>query len=86
MMVVSKREHKTGLKMLFLSVAYLIFCCVIFFFLANVLIDLIFDGRVSLNGDVLKDILTVSIIVGTAGGLGSWIFAKIDESKSRKST
>jgi hypothetical protein len=53
--------------------------------MASVVIDLIFDSKVNLTRKVIIDILVVSTISGTAGGLGSWIFAKIDERKARKS-
>jgi hypothetical protein len=56
-----------------------------FFFVASIVIDLIFDGKVNLTREVIIDIIVVSTIAGTAGGLGSWIFAKIDERKARKS-
>jgi hypothetical protein len=56
-----------------------------FFFIASVAIDLIFDGKVNLTREVITDIIVVSIIAGTAGGLGSWLFAKLDERKARKS-
>ncbi|WP_370919243.1 hypothetical protein [Enterobacter asburiae] len=54
--------------------------------LFSVVIDLIFDGKVNLTREVIIDIIVVSVITGTAGGLGSWIFAKIDERKARKSS
>lgn len=84
-MLINKKRPSITLKLLFLSVIYLIACCFIFFFIANATIDLIFDGRVSLTQEVIIDIIMVSIIAGTAGGLGSWLFAKIDERKARKS-
>ncbi|WP_241622803.1 hypothetical protein [Rosenbergiella australiborealis] len=71
--------------LLFLSVVYLFICCLIFFFLSSVVIDFIFDGRVNLSREVIIDIIVVSAIGGTAGGLGSWIFAKIDERETSKS-
>ncbi|MES4611336.1 MAG: hypothetical protein ACTH8P_01935 [Ewingella sp.] len=83
-MLINKKKN-INLKILFLSVVYLIFCCFIFFFMASVVIDLIFDSKVNLTRKVIIDILVVSTISGTAGGLGSWIFAKIDERKARKS-
>jgi hypothetical protein len=42
------------------------------------------DGRVSLTRETIIDIIVVSNIAGTAG-VGSWLFAKIDERKARKS-
>lgn len=85
MMLKNKKHRNINLRLLFLSVIYLIVCCFIFFFIASVVIDLIFDGKVNLTREVIIDIIVVSTIAGTAGGLGSWIFAKIDERKARKS-
>ena len=85
-MLAIKKQQKISLKILFLSVVYLVVCCFIFYSIASVVIDLIFDGKVNLTREVIIDIIVVSIITGTAGGLGSWIFAKIDERKARKSS
>ncbi|AUX71687.1 hypothetical protein [Erwinia pyrifoliae] len=82
-MLINKKNPNITLRILFLSVIYLIVCCIIFFFIANAAIDLIFDGKVNLTQEVIIEIIVVSIIAGTAGGLGSWIFAKIDERKAR---
>lgn len=84
-MLMNKKDPNITLRLLFLSVIYLIVCCIIFFFIANAVIDLIFDGKVNLTREGIIDIIVVSIIAGTAGGLGSWIFAKIDQRKARKS-
>ncbi|MDF7680576.1 hypothetical protein PT300_08210 [Enterobacteriaceae bacterium ESL0689] len=80
-----QKNKNIKLRLLFLSIAYLVFCCFILFFMASIVIDLIFDGKVNLTREVIIDIIVVSTIAGTAGGLGSWIFAKIDERKARKS-
>lgn len=84
-MLLNKKYQNITLRLLFLSVVYLVVCCFIFFFIANAVIELIFDGRVSLTRETIIDIIVVSIIAGTAGGVGSWLFAKIDERKARKS-
>lgn len=81
----NKKKPNITLKLLFLSVFYLAFCCFIFFFIANAAIDLIFDGKINLTWKVIIDITVVSVIAGGAGGAGSWIFAKIDERKARRS-
>jgi nitrate/nitrite transporter NarK len=85
-MLAIRKHQKISLKILFLSVVYLVVCCFIFFLIASVVIDLIFDGKVNLTREVIIDIIVVSIITGTAGGVGSWIFAKIDECKARKTS
>ncbi|AUV53873.1 hypothetical protein B1209_14910 [Raoultella planticola] len=84
-MLIMMKNKRITLSLLFLNVIYLIVCCFVFFFIASVAIDLIFDGKVNLTREVIKDIIVVSIIAGTAGGLGSWLFAKLDERKARKS-
>ncbi|WET39803.1 hypothetical protein [Citrobacter enshiensis] len=83
MVLMNKNNQKISLKLLFLSVIYLVACCFIFFFIASAVIDLIFDGKVNLTRDVIIDIIVVSTIAGSAGGVGSWIFAKIDERKRK---
>jgi len=85
-MLTNKKHTNISLKLLLLSIVYLVFCCLICFSMASVVIDLIFDGKVNLTREVIIDIIVASAIAGTAGGLGSWIFAKIDERKARKST
>ncbi|MDR3431690.1 MAG: hypothetical protein P4L95_07260 [Rouxiella aceris] len=84
-MMLKNKKQKINLRLLFLSIVYLVVCCFIFFFIASVVIDLIFDGKVNLTREVIIDVIVVSTIAGTAGGLGSWLFAKIDERKARKS-
>lgn len=86
MMLTNKKNKNINLRLLFLSIVYLFVCCFIFFFISSVVIDLIFDGKVHFTRKVIIDIIVVSTIAGTAGGLGSWIFAKIDERKARKSS
>jgi nitrate/nitrite transporter NarK len=82
-MMLKNKKQKINLRLLFLSIVYLVVCCFIFFFIASVGIDLIFDGKVNLTREVIIDVIVVSTIAGTAGGLGSWLFAKIDERKAR---
>lgn len=83
-MLINKGKPKISLKMLFFSVSYLVVCCFIFFFIVSIIIDLLFDGEVIFIKKATLDILVVSAIAGTAGGVGSWVFAKIDEYKARK--
>jgi O-antigen/teichoic acid export membrane protein len=82
--LINEKNKKITIRVLFLSIIYLIACCIIFFFISNAVIDLIFDGKVNLTREIIINIIVVSIISGTVGGLGSWIFAKLDERKSRK--
>lgn len=70
------------LRFLFLSVIYLVSCFFVFFFIASAVIDFIFDGKVSLTREDIIDISVISTIAGVAGGLGSWVLAKIDERKA----
>ncbi|OON33562.1 hypothetical protein BTJ39_23960 [Izhakiella australiensis] len=81
----SNCESEITLIKLFLGTIYLTICSLIFLLLAGMLIDFIFDGEISLKGEWLFNILAGSIIIGISGSLGSWIFAKIDERKTRKS-
>ncbi len=77
-MLKNKRHENINVRLLFLNVAYLVVFCFVFFFMANIVIDLIFDGKVNLTREVIIDIMVVSAIAGTTGGLGSWLLAKID--------
>jgi len=61
----------------------MIFCCLIFFSLALVLI---ISQKLNINPQDIERVIVVSIIAGTAAALRSWIFAKIDERKAHKSS
>ena len=61
----------------------MIFCCLIFFSLALVLI---ISQKLNINPQDIERVIVVSIIAGTVAALRSWIFAKIDERKAHKSS
>jgi membrane protein YqaA with SNARE-associated domain len=84
-MLINREKSQASFKMLFFSIVYLFICCFIFFLLASIAVDFFFDGKISLTKKTILDVLVVSTIAATAGGLGSWIFAKIDEHKAKKS-
>lgn len=84
-MVKSKKQPKVTLVKLFLGIIYLTICTFIFLLVSGAVIDFIFDGKISFTRKWMINIVAGSIIAGTASGLGSWIFAKIDEHKTRKS-
>lgn len=79
-----KRANKPTVGLLFLSIAYMIFCCFIFFSLALVTIKFIVSHKVIIEHAEIKHVLVASVIAGTAAALRSWVFAKIDEHKARK--
>ncbi|POE04112.1 hypothetical protein [Pectobacterium odoriferum] len=79
-----KRKNKPTVGLLFLSIAYMVFCCLIFFSLALVTVKFIVSHKVSIEHADIKHVLVASVIAGTAAALRSWIFAKIDERKARK--
>lgn len=79
-----KRKNKSTVGLLFLSIAYMIVCCLIFFSLALITVKLIINNEVSINHSDIKHILIASVIAGTAAAFRSWLFAKLDERKARK--
>ncbi len=56
-----------------------------FFSLALIAVQLIISHRIAVEQSDVKYILIASIIAGTAAAFRSWLFAKIDERKARKS-
>lgn len=79
-----KRKNSPTIGLLFLSIAYMIFCCLIFFSLALVTIKFMINHNVNIGKSDIRDVLVASVIAGTAAALRSWVFAKIDERKARK--
>lgn len=84
-MLINKKHPDINLKLLLLSIVYLIACCCVFFLIASIVIDVVSNDKVNVTREVIIDIIVVSTIAGIAGGVGAWIFAKIDERKTRKS-
>ncbi|RBO11070.1 hypothetical protein DSL62_19375 [Pantoea sp. 3_1284] len=80
-----KRKNSPTIALLFLSIAYMFFCCLIFFSLALITVKLIVSHNVHIEQSDIKKILVASTIAGIAAALRSWVFAKIDERKARKS-
>ncbi|MBN3059875.1 hypothetical protein [Pectobacterium versatile] len=80
-----ERNPKITLAKLFLGIIYLTVCTFIFLLAVGAIIDIIFNGSFSFTSKLIIDVGVGSIIAGVASGLGSWIFAKIDERKARKS-
>jgi len=79
------RRNKPTIWLLFISIVYMFFCCLIFFSLALIAVQLVISHRVDVEQADVKYILIASIIAGSATALRSWLFAKIDERKARKS-
>ncbi|MEI2628283.1 hypothetical protein [Erwinia aphidicola] len=78
-------KKKPTVALLLLSILY---GSAMFFILGIVLrliINFIYLKYISLEEQDIFKIGSMSLIAGTAGGVGSWIFAKIDERKARKS-
>ncbi|MEH2920653.1 hypothetical protein ACFFL1_17215 [Samsonia erythrinae] len=78
-------RKKTTFMHLILSILYGTIC---FFFLGIVLrlvITYMYAGNFHIGMDAIFKTLIMSGIAGVAAGSGSWIFAKIDEHKARKS-
>ncbi len=79
-----KKKNSPTLALLFLSIAYMVFCCLIFFSLALITVKLIVSHNMHIEQSEIKKILVASTIAGTAATLKSWVFAKINERKARK--
>lgn len=79
-------NSKITVVKLFLGIFYLTLCSFIFLLLAGVAIDFIFGDPIDISKEWLLNICVGSSIIGIAAGSGSWIFAKIDEHKARKSS
>lgn len=80
-----RRKNKPTVGLLFLSILYMVFCCLIFSSLALVMVELIMSHKVSFERSDIEHVVVVSVIAGTAAALRSWIFAKIDERNAQKS-
>lgn len=76
---------KPSLKMFLGSVIYYFIAFFIFIFIAKCLIKIWFDGSVVFSKKDVIDLLVISGIVGLAAGSRTWLFAKLDERKARKS-
>ena len=78
-------KNKTMLSVFLLSTIYYGLCFFAFIFLVNnVIIELLTSGHVDFSKKSLTYLSVVSLIIGLASGARIWIFAKLDERKSRK--
>jgi len=78
-------KRKPTIMLLLISILY---GSIIFFLMGIVLrliINFIYLKNFSMDEQDIFKAGVLSIIAGTAGGTGSWIFAKIDERKTSKS-
>ncbi|QCT20227.1 hypothetical protein FEM41_11485 [Jejubacter calystegiae] len=79
-----ERKNKATVGLLFLSIAYMVFCCLIFFSLALITVKFVISHEVNIKQSDIEHVLVASVIAGTAAAFRSWLFAKIDERKARK--
>lgn len=84
-MKLMKRKNKPTVGLLLLSIAYMVFCCLIFFSVALIIVKLIISHKVNIEQSDIEHVLVASVIAGTAAAFRSWLFAKLDERKARKS-
>jgi cytochrome bd-type quinol oxidase subunit 1 len=80
-----KRKNKATVGLLFLSIAYMVLCCVIFFSLTLIIVKFAISHEVNIKQSDIRHVLVVSVFAGTAAALRAWLFAKLDERKARKS-
>ncbi|WP_313572145.1 hypothetical protein [Pantoea piersonii] len=78
------RKNKPTIWLLLVSIIYMVVCCLFFFSLALIAVQLIISHRVDIEKSDIKYVLIASVIAGTAAAFRSWLFAKIDERKARK--
>lgn len=78
------RKNKPTIFLLLISIVYMIFCCLFFFSLALIVVQLVISHEISVKQSDVKYVLAASVIAGTAAAFRSWLFAKIDERKARK--
>ncbi|TCV90994.1 hypothetical protein, partial [Biostraticola tofi] len=72
-------KNKLSIWVLFLSIIYMIFCSFIFFSISLVIITLLFSNEFDIDNKDIIHVAITSLITGITTGLGSWIFAKLDE-------
>ncbi|WBV22408.1 hypothetical protein [Pantoea piersonii] len=78
------RKNKPTIWLLLVSIIYMVVCCLFFFSFALIAVQLIISHRVDIEKSDIKYVLIASVIAGTAAAFRSWLFAKINERKSRK--
>lgn len=83
-MIVNKMR-KPSLKMFLISVIYYFIAFFIFMFTAKYLIKIGYEGKIVFIKKDVTDLLVISGIVGLAAGSRTWLFAKLDDRKARKS-
>jgi len=76
--------HKFKMKKLLIIIIYCFVCFLVFILLAKGVIHFFKFGQLHFTQQYLQDSLVVSGIVGVATGVGSWVFAKIDEYNANK--
>jgi cytochrome bd-type quinol oxidase subunit 1 len=79
-----ERKNKVTVGLLFLSIAYMFSCCLIFFSFALITVKLVISHEVNIKQSDIEHVLVASAIAGIAAAFRSWLFAKIDERKTRK--
>lgn len=79
-----ERKNKVTVGLLFLIIAYMFSCCLIFFSFALITVKLVISHEVNIKQSDIEYVLVASAIAGIAAAFRSWLFAKIDERKTRK--
>jgi len=80
-----ERKNKATVGLLFLSIAYMVFCCLIFFSLALITVKFVISHELNIKQSDFEHVLVASIIAGTAAAFRSWLFIKLDEREAQKS-
>lgn len=81
----ANKMRTSSLKIFLGSIVYYFAAFFIFAFIAKYLIMLWYSGDVIFTKKDVTNILIISGIVGLAAGSRTWLFAKLDERKGRKS-
>ncbi|ATA25525.1 hypothetical protein BIY26_06965 [Brenneria goodwinii] len=78
-------SKKPTFTLLILSILYGTICFFLLGIVLRLVITYVYAGNFYIGMDAIFKTLIMSGIAGVATGSGSWIFAKIDERKARKS-
>ncbi|KAA6100201.1 MULTISPECIES: hypothetical protein [Pantoea] len=78
-------NKKPTFYLLILSMLYGVICFFCLGIVLRLIVNYLHTGNLQIGLDAIYKTIVMSGIAGVAAGFGSWIFARIDEHKTRKS-